>query len=110
MAVTRKQDNKKKDQDKKEMTKQTALAKKAPTDAVKKETSVKKPPAAKKDWFGQIQRFLKGTLNELKKVHWPTRRETIIYTSVVLVTVLFVGVLIWLFDSVLSAILRLILG
>jgi len=110
MAVVKRQENNKKDQDKKEMAKQAALTKKAPTDAVKKDASVKKPPAVKKDRFGQIQRFLKGTLNELKKVHWPNRRETAIYTLVVLVTVLFVGVLIWLFDSALSAILRLILG
>ncbi|MGI6492749.1 MAG: preprotein translocase subunit SecE [Pelotomaculum sp.] len=110
MAVMSKQDNNKKEQGKKKMAKQTALAKKSPTDAVKKETSVKKPPAVKKDWFGRTQRFLKSTFNELKKVHWPNRRETVMYTIVVLVTVLFVGVLIWLFDSALSAILRLILG
>ncbi|MCL6560907.1 MAG: preprotein translocase subunit SecE [Firmicutes bacterium] len=56
----------------------------------------------------QAQKFFRGALNELKKVHWPTRREIAIYTSVVLVAVVVVGVLNWVFDLALSSALKLI--
>ncbi len=49
--------------------------------------------------------FFRGVLNELKKVHWPSRRETVIYTAVVLVSVVFVAVLIWIFDSILGSVM-----
>jgi len=54
--------------------------------------------------------FLEDVLKELKKVHWPTRREIVIYTGVVLVSVTVVGIVIWIFDSVLSQLLRLIIS
>jgi preprotein translocase subunit SecE len=129
MAVTKKQDgSNKKGQGQKDITKRDGPAKKdavvkdiAKKDMVlnkEKKEIVKKEPPAKKDLpvkkeqvnrVEQVQKFLKGTLNELKKVHWPNRREIIIYTSVVLVAVVAVGVLIWLFDSLLSFVLKFIL-
>lgn len=54
--------------------------------------------------------FLEDVLKELKKVHWPTRREIVIYTAVVLVSVAMVGVVIWIFDSILSQLLGLIIS
>lgn len=56
----------------------------------------------------QARQFFRSVYSELKKVHWPARREVLIYTGVVLTAVTFVGVLIWIFDSVLSWLLRLI--
>ncbi|MCF8012124.1 MAG: preprotein translocase subunit SecE [Clostridiales bacterium] len=49
-----------------------------------------------------------GVWNELKKVHWPNRKETLIYTSVVVVTVVVVSAMLWVFDLILSTILRFI--
>lgn len=72
----------------------------------KKDSVVKKE---KVNYIEQARKFIRGALNELKKVHWPTRREIIIYTAVVLVAVVAVGVMIWLFDSALSFILKRIL-
>jgi preprotein translocase subunit SecE len=128
MAVTKKQDSSnKKGQGQKEITKRDGpkkdtlvkdTAKKGITLNKDKKEIVKKEPPAKKDlpvkkervnYVEQVQKYLKGTLNELKKVHWPTRREIIIYTSVVLVAVVAVGVLIWLFDSILSFVLKFII-
>jgi len=129
MAVTKKQDSSnKKDQAKKDIVKRDGLDRKdtsgkdiAKRDIVlnkeKKEIAKKEPPAkkdlpAKKEQVNrleQVQKFFKGTLNELKKVHWPNRREIIIYTSVVVVAVVAVGVLIWLFDSALSFVLNFLL-
>lgn len=80
---------------------------------VRKDAAVKKrDAAARKPVSGrleQVRSYLRGVINELKKVHWPTRREVIIYTAVVLVTVSVVGVMIWIFDFLLSLILKLII-
>lgn len=94
--------------EKKESAKKDLALIKDKKDIIKKDTAKKEPPAKKEkvNYVELVQKFVKGTLNELKKVHWPGRREIIIYTAVVLVAVVFVGALIWLFDSALSVILK----
>jgi preprotein translocase subunit SecE len=94
--------------DKKESIKKDLALIKDKKDIIKKDTAKKEPPAKKEkvNYVELVQKFVKGTLNELKKVHWPSRKEITIYTAVVLVAVAFVGALIWIFDSALSAILR----
>ncbi|ACV61225.1 preprotein translocase, SecE subunit [Desulfofarcimen acetoxidans DSM 771] len=77
-------------------------------DAIKKRLPVKRD-GVKGNRIESLQKFFKGVYNELKKVHWPNRREIAIYTLVVLVSVVFVAVLIWVFDSALSQLLKLIL-
>jgi len=71
--------------------------------AVKKQTT-----AAKRK--GKAAEYFKGVVGELKKVYWPSRKQVITYTGVVLITVSFVAVLIWLFDSLLAVLLGKILG
>ncbi len=44
--------------------------------------------------------FAGGARNEVRKVIWPTRRETAQATLVVIVMVLIVGIYIWLLDTV----------
>lgn len=44
--------------------------------------------------------FASGTRNEVRKVIWPTQRETMQATLVVIVMVLLVGIYIWLLDTV----------
>ena len=53
--------------------------------------------------------FIRGTIEELKKVTWPTKREAINSTIVVLIAVVFCSVLIWVVDTVLSIGFRLIM-
>lgn len=117
MALTKKQDNNnkkepgKKETVKKEVSKKDLVLSKdkkdiAKNDSGKKELTVKKEKVNRVE---QAQKFFRGVLNELKKVHWPSRREITIYTSVVLVAVVVVAALIWVFDSVLSSALKLIL-
>lgn len=65
----------------------------------------KKAAAPKPSRFENAKSFFRGVLNELKKVHWPNRRETVIYTAVVLVSVVFVAVLIWIFDFILGSVM-----
>lgn len=45
--------------------------------------------------------FIQGSRIELKKVVWPTKKETMQTTLIVVVMVLFVGVLLWMFDGLL---------
>ncbi|MBP8819653.1 MAG: preprotein translocase subunit SecE [Syntrophomonadaceae bacterium] len=52
-------------------------------------------------WEKTKQYFI-SVYNELKKVHWPDRRQLVAYTGVVLVAVTIVALIIWVFDSGLS--------
>ncbi len=58
----------------------------------------------------KVSRFFKGCWSELKKVHWPNRKEIVTYTSVVLAAVFIVAVMIWVVDSVFSFLLGLLIG
>ncbi len=49
---------------------------------------------------GRIVRFLKEVVAELRKVIWPTRKEMITYTTVVLIFVAFMVALVALLDLV----------
>ena len=60
--------------------------------------------------FDKIKQFLKEVKIELKKVVWPTRKDTIASTSVVLVIVTIIAIFLGLVDLGLSRIIRLILG
>ena len=48
-------------------------------------------------------------MNELKKVHWPTKKELITYTEVVIATVAIIAAGIWVIDSVISAVFGLLI-
>jgi|TARA_R110002111_G_scaffold178110_3_gene244093 preprotein translocase subunit SecE len=45
--------------------------------------------------------FAQGSSIELKKIVWPTKKETMQTTLIVVVMVLFVGILLWMFDGLL---------
>lgn len=68
-----------------------------------------KAPAPKGQTVAKLQKFLKGAWSELKKVHWPNRREIITFTAVVLFAVVLVAILIFAVDSVLSKLLDFII-
>lgn len=73
----------------------------------KKDSKKEAPAVKKKTREGLVKasrRYFEGVWHELKKVHWPTRREVIIYTGVVLVAVLLVGAILWIFDLILGQI------
>ncbi len=57
----------------------------------------------------RILKFLHDVRIELKKVHWPTKREFVVFTGIVLVVVLVVGVFFWGLDTVFLAVLQLII-
>lgn len=53
--------------------------------------------------------YLKETKQELKRVTWPTKKELLKNTGVVLTVVVSATILVWALDSVLSGALNLIL-
>jgi preprotein translocase subunit SecE len=50
------------------------------------------------DFFRHTADFFKEAWQELKKVHWPTQKETYVATSVVLIVVLLIGLFLALVD------------
>mgnify|MGYP001131537811 CR=1 FL=1 len=61
----------------------------------------KKPEKQKKpSIFARIGKWLKDMKSELKKVQWPTRKQTINNTLIVIACVIVVGVFIWIFDYI----------
>jgi preprotein translocase subunit SecE len=57
-----------------------------------------------------VWEFAAASKVEVRKVVWPSRQETVQTTLVVFVMVLIMGVVLWLFDMMLSAILRALTG
>jgi len=87
----------------------TALKTRAAKTPVKKKAvakaSVKGPKLVEK-----IRQFFREVRIELLKVNWPSRKETIASTAVVLVLVLLVSAYLGLVDAGLSRLMRFILG
>ncbi len=54
--------------------------------------------------------FFKDARTEVRKVVWPTRQETVQTTLTVFIIVVIVGIMLWLFDMLLSWLFRLITG
>ncbi|MDN5348201.1 MAG: preprotein translocase subunit SecE [Clostridia bacterium] len=76
---------------------------------VKVAKSVAKSVAAKEKFFERAAKFIRSSWLELKKVHWPTRKELFTYTAVVLVSVFLVAILLWVVDSLFAFLFELII-
>jgi preprotein translocase subunit SecE len=59
-------------------------------------------------FFKRSVQFLKDAWGELKRVRWPSRKELLSYTTVVLVTCIFCILLVFGFDLGISYLLQLI--
>jgi|APDOM4702015191_1054821.scaffolds.fasta_scaffold1777033_1 preprotein translocase subunit SecE len=60
--------------------------------------------------FGSgITGYFRTVRGELRKVQWPSKRETTIYSILVIVFTLFVSMLIWLVDTLFSTLLSFII-
>ena len=76
-----------------------------------KETKDK--PAKKKDkpgFFARVARWFREMKSELKKVQWPTRKQTVNNTLIVIACVIVVGIFIALFDFVAGEAIGLLIG
>ncbi len=57
-----------------------------------------------------LWKFFRDVRSELRRVIWPTRRQTMVYTLVVLVTVLAITVLLHVVDTSISYVLERLLN
>ena len=57
-----------------------------------------------------IAEFIKETRNEIKKVTWPTRRETMVTTGLIVAMALAAGLFFFVADRSLSFVISKILG
>ena len=64
--------------------------------APKKDKKSEKKPG----FFSRIGKWLKEMKSELKKVQWPTRKQTVNNTLIVIACVVVVGLFIWVFDFI----------
>lgn len=60
--------------------------------------------------FGNRFVFFREVWIEMKKVHWPTRQQLLVYTAVVLVAVGIFAVLTWIVDSGLTYAMNFLVG
>lgn len=68
----------------------------AKTDSAKKS----KPSEKKNKSGGRLSRYLREMKSELKKVAWPSKKQTMNNTGVVIVCVIIVGIFVWIFDGI----------
>lgn len=80
----------------------------------KKADNVKKPgkksDESRISWWTQFRQYLREVVYELRKVVWPSRKETIATTSVVVVIVIISGIFLGIVDFLLSRFVRLLIG
>jgi preprotein translocase subunit SecE len=89
----------------------TGAAAVRPIAAVKKAGSVDKPKTVAKDdnLLQKSMQFLREVKIELKKVTWPTRKQTVGSTVVVIILVAIISLFLGLVDFGLSSLVRVVL-
>lgn len=68
-----------------------------------------KVPEKKPGIFARIKHWFREMKSELKKVVWPTPKQTLNNTIVVIICVIAVGIFIWLFDALATAVVNALL-
>jgi preprotein translocase subunit SecE len=63
-----------------------------------------------KMFWGKTKQFLSSSWAEIKKVVWPTPKQTLASTSVVIIVVIIVSVFLGIVDFGLSKVVKLVLG
>jgi preprotein translocase subunit SecE len=63
----------------------------------------------KPNLFTRIKRSFRNTVQEMKRVHWPGKRDLAVYTAVVIGVSLIVALFIYILDSGVGAVMNLIL-
>ena len=84
------------------------MAEKKSAPVAKVEKNDKKPAAKKPGVFKRIWAFIKGMRSELKKVTWPSFRQVVNNTLVVLLVIISSGVFIGLVDLLFKALMGLL--
>ena len=66
--------------------------------------------AKKPNIFQRWARSFKDMRGEMKKVVWPTKKQVLQNTVVVLIAVLVVGAFIWIFDAISNLVVQWLIG
>jgi len=69
-----------------------------------------KPAEKKPGVFARLGKWLRELKSELKKVQWPTKKQTVNNTLIVIACIVVVGVFIWVFDAVALAVINALLN
>ena len=69
-----------------------------------------KKPGKIKAFFSGIAKYFRDTRSELKKVVWPTKKQSLNSTGVVIVVVIIAALIMILLDTVFGGIVRLMIG
>ncbi len=77
--------------------------------ALKKKAPRKAGPAEPSLWT-RFQTYLREVVYELRKVVWPSRKETIGSTSVVVIIVILCGIYLGIVDFILARFVRFLIG
>ena len=85
-----------------EKLEQTAKAASDKAEKAKKDKKSEKKPGV----FARIGRWFRELKIELKKVVWPTGKQTVNNTLIVIACVIVVGIFIWLFDAVAGGLIQ----
>lgn len=99
-----------------ESTQKTKVPKKGAPQPLKpkKAESSKKPQKRTEDvvklWWNEFRQYLREVGYELRKVIWPSRKETFGSTAVVLVIVILSSVFLGVVDALLSRLIRVFVG
>ena len=83
-----------------------AKAEKTKADKPKAKSDKEKKPG----FFKRLGRFFRELKAELKKVAWPSGSDTLKKTGIVIVCVIVVGVIVWIFDGIASAVIDALLS
>ena len=78
--------------------------------AVQAKKDKKSDKNAKPGFFARAGKWFRDMKSELKKVQWPTRKQTINNTLIVIACVIVVGIVIALFDFVAGEAIGLLIG
>ena len=60
--------------------------------------------------FARIAKWMRELKSELKKVQWPSTKQTVNNTIIVIVCVIIVGIFIWVFDALASGVIGAIMA
>jgi len=76
----------------------------------KQAVQAKKDKTNKPGFFARVGKWFRDMKSELKKVQWPTRKQTVNNTLIVIACVIVVGIFIALFDFVAGEAIGLLIG
>ena len=78
--------------------------------AVQAKKDKKSDKNAKPGFFARVGKWFRDMKSELKKVQWPTKKQTINNTLIVIACVIVVGIFIALFDFVAGEAIKLLIS